>query len=209
LLEKQEMPISYKDIKGERQWKASTGLTSEKFHELVKVFGRFYEQVFGESLEERQSKSTSASTFTTYGDLLFFGLYSIRSGLTYDLLGLTFGLDAANVYKNQSIVLRVLDTALTQTGLMPKRSFDSEEDFKAYLGKEQTVLIDVTEQRRQRPGDKEEQKSDYSGKKSAYGKDAGNRGRPRPDIVCGQGIQWGCARRIFSIIQLEMIFLTA
>ena len=159
------MPINYQEIRSERQWKASTGLSSEKFKELASIFGRFYEQVFGESLQTRQSNSTSVSKFTTYKDLLFFGLYSIRSGLTYDLLGLTFGIDAANAYKNQSIVLRVLETALTQSGLMPRRAFDSEEDFKEYLGKEQSILIDVTEQQRQRPGDKEEQKSDYSGKK--------------------------------------------
>lgn len=159
------MAISYKDIRNERQWKASTGLSETQFFRLVELFGQSYESIFGESLEARQNNSSSESTFKTYADLLFFGLYSFKSGLTYDLLAISFGLSGPNAYQNQSLVIRVLETTLDRAGCLPMRAFQSEEEFKAYLAQESTILIDVTEQRVQRPEDEQEQKSAYSGKK--------------------------------------------
>jgi hypothetical protein len=132
---------------------------------LVKIFGEGYEQLFGVSMAERQNNSTNDSTFKTYEDLLFFALYSIKSGLTYDLLGLTFGLDGANAYQNQALSLGVLRAALQRGGHMPKRVYQSVEEFKAHWPEGSEILIDATEQRRQRPGNEKDQKEDYSGKK--------------------------------------------
>jgi hypothetical protein len=159
------MAISYKDVRNDRQWKASTGLSEQQFKSLVKLFEKAYEQLFGVSMLERQNNSTNENTFKTYEDLLFFSLYSLKSGLTYDLLGLTFGLDGANAYQNQALGLRVLRAALEQGGHMPKRAYQSVEDFKEHLSEENEILLDVTEQRRQRPDNQEDQKEDYSGKK--------------------------------------------
>lgn len=159
------MAITYKDVRNERQWKASTGLSEDQFNKLVQIFGLAYESLFGESMEDRQSNSTGTSTFKTYGDLLFFTLYSIKSGLTYDLLGLTFSLDGANAYQNQALGLRVLRAAMEQGGYMPKRQYQSVEEFKEHWKEESEILIDATEQTRQRPGNQQEQKEDYSGKK--------------------------------------------
>ena len=159
------MAIKYQDIRNERQWKASTGLNEKQFFTLANMFGQSYEQLFGVTMTERQGNSTAESTFKSYEDLLFFTLYSIKSGLTYDLLGLTFGLDGANAYQNQAIGLRVLRAALQTGGHMPKRTYESVEEFKEHWSEESEIFIDATEQRRQRPGNKEEQKEDYSGKK--------------------------------------------
>lgn len=78
------MAISYKEIRNDRQWKASTGLSEHQFFTLVEMFGEAYEQLFGESISDRQNNSTNESTFKTYADLLFFSLYTLKSGLTYD-----------------------------------------------------------------------------------------------------------------------------
>ncbi len=159
------MAITYKDVRNERQWKASTGLSEEQFFSLLKMFEESYEQLFGVSMSERQSNSTQESTFKTYGDLLFFTLYSIKSGLTYDLLGLTFGLDGANAYQNQALGLRVLRSALQRGSYMPKRAYQSVEEFKEHWSEESEMIIDGSEQRRQRPANQQDQKEDYSGKK--------------------------------------------
>ena len=124
------MAISYKDVRNDRQWKASTGLSEQQFNTLVKAFGEAYEILFGESMVDRQSNSTAQSTFRSYEDLLFFTLYSLKSGLTYDLLGLTFGLEGSNAYQNQALGLRVLRAALERGGHMPKRTYQSVEEFK-------------------------------------------------------------------------------
>lgn len=160
------MAISYKEVRNDRQWKASTGLSEEQFSKLVKLFGQSYEMLFGVSMGERQKNSTASSTFRTYADLLFFTLYSVKSGLTYDLLGLTFGLDGANAYQNQALGLRVLQSALEKGGYLPKRTYQSIEEFKEHWSGESEIIMDVTEQHRQRPGNEEEQKEDYSGKKN-------------------------------------------
>lgn len=159
------MPINFKDIRTDRQWKAATGLTEKQFLGLVQLFGNTYEEIFGESLESDEEQGANEAVFKAYADLLFFGLYSFKSGLTYDLLGLSFDLSPSNVYQNQSIVIRVLETTLARSGHLPKRAFHSEEEFKEYLSGESAILIDATEQWTQRPENQEEQKSYYSGKK--------------------------------------------
>ena len=159
------MAVSYKDIRTERQWRAATGLSMNQFFKLVPLFKSTYESLFDESIEDRQNNSTIESTFKTYAELLFFGLYSFKSGLTYDLLGLTFGLSNSNAYQNQSVIIRVLEVTLKNAGCMPKRSFSNEDELKDFLAKETTLLIDATEQRVQRPDNEQDQKSDYSGKK--------------------------------------------
>ena len=106
------MAISYKDIRNERQWRSSTGLREDQFIKLAELFKLAYEELFGESIKDRQNGSTSASTFQTYEELLFFGLYSIKSGLTYDLLGLSFNLATSIAYEIQALCLSVIQSAL-------------------------------------------------------------------------------------------------
>lgn len=159
------MPISYKDIRDERQWKASTGMSKKDFFALCRPFGQAYESIFGKSIQERQKDSTTGSTFKTYEDLLFFSLYSIKSGLTYDLLGLTFGLDPSNAQRNQEHGLSILRAALQAHGHLPKRVYKDVNEFETDWADADEVLIDGTEQHKQRPGNQQEQKDDYSGKK--------------------------------------------
>lgn len=159
------MAISYQSIRTHRQWRASTGLTEFQFHDLVDSFSQAYEEMFGESIADRQIKSSQEAVFQSYEDLLFFCLYSLKSGLTYDLLGLSFDLSPSNAHANQAMAVNVLQLALELRGFMPKRAYLSDEEFAAHWNKESDIMIDGTEQRRQRPVDQEEQKKDYSGKK--------------------------------------------
>jgi len=159
------MAISYKDIRTERQWKASTGLSKEQFNKLVALFEQAYIELFDETLNERQSGSPSESTFKSYSELLFYGLYSVKSGLTYDLLALSFGLAQSNAYQMQSLSLQVLQAALELGGYMPKREYATEEEFKQHWLEEAEIMVDATEQWRQRPGNQVKQKDAYSGKK--------------------------------------------
>ncbi len=53
----QEMAIKYQDVRHDRQWKASTGLSEDQFLKLALDFGKAYEDMFGVSMQERQSNS--------------------------------------------------------------------------------------------------------------------------------------------------------
>ncbi|MEL6929216.1 MAG: hypothetical protein AAFO95_11320 [Cyanobacteria bacterium J06600_6] len=159
------MAINYKDIRSQRQWKASTGLSQIQFEQLVSLFSETYKEIFDERFDERDENSTNQSAFKTYEDLLFYGLYSFKSGLSFDLLALSFGISSSTAYQYQSLVIRVLESTLLKAGHLPARAFNSEDEFKAYLKEETSILIDVTEQRIQRSANQADQKSDYSGKK--------------------------------------------
>ena len=37
------MPISHKDIRSDRQWRAATGLSKEQFENLIPLFEQTYE----------------------------------------------------------------------------------------------------------------------------------------------------------------------
>ena len=159
------MALSYRDIRDERTWKATTGLSSAKFYELVGHFQKVYEDFLGESIEERHKNAKDEATFSTYADLLFFLLYSIKTGSTYDVIAFNFGMDRANAFRNQSFGMSILRMTLAETGDLPKRVYESVGEFQYEMEKHQSLLLDATEQRRQRPGNEQGQKEDYSGKK--------------------------------------------
>ena len=139
-----------------------------RFEKLVNLFGKGYELKFGKSLELRQSDGLKESTLKSYQDLLFFTLFSLKSGVTFDVLGYVFGMDVSNAQRNQVLGLEVLEAGLLESGHLPKRDFESPEAFAAYFNAEKTLILDVTEQRVQRPKDNETQRKFYSGKKKSY-----------------------------------------
>lgn len=133
-------------------------MSVKQFLELALDVGKAYESLFGVSMQERQSNSTIESTFKMYEDILFFTLFSIKSGVIYDVLDLTFRLDVVKAYQNKVLGLRVLHAALKANGHLSKRMHESIEEFKEHQSQEDEILIDAMEQRRQRPSNPEEQK---------------------------------------------------
>ena len=160
------MSLSYKKVRDNRQWRASTGLTEDQFKKLVAEFKITYEDFLGEKISERGNNSSKESRFTSYEDFLFFLLFSIKSGLTYDLLGLSFDLDRANVFRQQTFGLRILQMTLQRLDFLPKRFFENLDEFKDQMSDHEQIILDASEQLRQRPGNQEDQKDDYSGKKN-------------------------------------------
>ena len=99
--------------------------------------------------------------------MLLFTLFSLKAGLTYDLLGLVCGMDGSNAQRHQQLGVRVLEHALGTAQSLPARSFANPVEFAVYLKEEEDLIFDGVEQRIQRPGEQEAQKDFYSGKKSA------------------------------------------
>ena len=151
------MSVSFKDLRNERQWRSSTGLNEGQFQKLSVEFARAYEQIFGVSLSERKESSSQESVFKTYEELLFFVLFSLKSGLTYDVLAFVFGCDSSNAQRNQKAALPVLRLALSNAGV---------KDFAEWFSQDEVLILDGSEQRTQRPQDNELQKEAYSGKKN-------------------------------------------
>lgn len=159
------MKLSIDDLKSERQWRSATGLDQKRFAKLVLLVEVSYPILFGKTIQERQAECPDEPHLNTYTDLLFFTLFAVKSGLTYDLIGLVTGMDGSTAKRLQDLGLAVLQHTLAQAGYAPKRRFQSVEEFKTYFHKHSTLIIDATEQRTQRPTNTDYQKLMYSGKK--------------------------------------------
>ncbi|NJL15005.1 MAG: transposase family protein [Microscillaceae bacterium] len=161
------MKLDINRLNSERKWRSATGFSRAQFETLLVFFKASYESIYGKSIEVRTAESPNHPTITQYNTLLFFTLFSLKSGLTYDLLGFVSGMDGSNAKRNQRLGLEVLQDALSKLGLLPKCGFESVEDFNAYFKEHKKLILDTTEQRIQRPKDKDAQKESYSGKKNA------------------------------------------
>lgn len=163
--DKKKMNLNIESLKTDRQWRSSIGMPANKFWKLLGFFSLTYEEIHGENIEERTSKSPNSPSITTYQELLFFTLFSLKAGLSYDLLGFVSGMDGSNAKRNQTLGLTILKQTLINLSLLPKQKIDSVEEFKAYFAAEKNLILDATEQAVQRPKNKEEQADMYSGKK--------------------------------------------
>jgi hypothetical protein len=159
------MKLQLSDLKTERQWRAATGYDQTRFEKLLVLFTTSYLSLYGCSVAARQAGLEIVPSLPSEEELLYFTLFSLKSGLTYDLLGLVCGMDAANAKRNQTLGLEVLEHALRKVDCLPKREFKDVAEFSEYLKNEETLIFDGTEQRTQRPSNNEAQKENYSGKK--------------------------------------------
>lgn len=159
------MKLSVIDLHTDRQWRSATGLDQKRFDKLLALLPAAYQQIYGQSIQQRQKDCPNEPTLNTYEDLLLFTLFSLKSGLSFDLLGFTTGMDGSTAKRNQDTGLALIKAALSQSGHLPKTHFDNAESFKAYFMDKGSVMIDATEQRTQRPVAKDYQQGMYSGKK--------------------------------------------
>ena len=70
-----------------------------------------------------------------------------------------------NAKRNQKIGLEILAKTLAELNVIPKRKLLTVKDFEDFFQDEKDLIFDATEQRIQRPGDYNQQKETYSGKK--------------------------------------------
>lgn len=164
-MDQNDKMISYKTIKNDRQWRATTGLTEVKFHRLCRAFRDSYESVNEVSLAEGAARLDVSLILPTYEDCLFLVLFQLKNGLGYDNLGFLIGTDGNTAQLNFEKYHHILEKALGSLGAMPKRGFTSVAEFESYLEGEKDLILDGSEQATQRPKGYEKQKEKYSGKK--------------------------------------------
>lgn len=159
------MKISTVDLKQERQWRAATGVNEKQFYQLLKLFKQAYLDTYKETLAKRKVEVNIDYCIDNEEELLLFTLFSLKAGLTYDVLGFVCGMNASNAKRNQTIGLAILEKTLAGLNMMPKRKLLTVEDFETFFKEEKPLILDATEQRIQRPVDSARQKDTYSGKK--------------------------------------------
>ena len=102
------MKIQLSDLTTERKWRAATGFDKQRFEKLLELFKKSYLKIYGKPVKERQVQTEIHYCLNSQEELLFFTLFSLKSGLTYDLLGLVCGMEASNAKRNQKTGLEVL-----------------------------------------------------------------------------------------------------
>lgn len=96
------------DLKDDRQWAAVTGLSKARFEKLLPLFRTSYLELYGKPVAKRPAALDLPPGLPSEEALLFFTLFSLKTGLTYDALGLASGMDRANAKGNQTLGLEVL-----------------------------------------------------------------------------------------------------
>lgn len=160
------MKLQIADLTTDRQWSAATGYTAAQFAKLLALFTQSYLELYGQPVAQRQADLAITPTLTSEEELLFFTLFSLKAGLTYDLLGFVSGMESANAKRPQQLGLAVLQPPLAAAQCRPRRTFQHAEEFQHSLQNAPTVIFDGLEQRMQRPQENEVQRAFCSGKKS-------------------------------------------
>jgi hypothetical protein len=165
------------EIRDDRQLRALTGVSTEKFSTLEAAFTLAlddekelkYREGIVQGKRQRKPGGGQKGKLPTAHEKLTFLLYYLKVYPTFDVLGTQFGLNRSKACENVHDLLPILGRALDNLGVLPEREFKTVEDFRTACNWVDEILIDATERPHCRPQDDEKQKDLYSGKKKAYG----------------------------------------
>lgn len=148
-----------KALLDKRTSQATIGLTRKVFEKLVPEF----EKALKKCTKKNPYRGGRPDKLKTSREKLFFVLYYLKNYPTYDVLGVQFGLHRSNAFRKVNRYLEALILALKTKRVLPAVSLG---ELNKRLNDLELVIVDGTEQRKNRPKDKEKQKNYYSGKKN-------------------------------------------
>lgn len=153
----------FANAKTERVYKASTGLSISEFNELALDVASYYDPILPQDVIEPYG---TASSIEDAKELLFLVLYHHKTAVTYDVLGLSFGISNGVAFNYVQLGKQILKTVLTQKDCIPKRLFTNKAEFDAYFQDTAELRIDATECPTQRPVNQVDQEARYTSKKN-------------------------------------------
>ena len=153
---------------------AATGLTVAEFEQLLPAYQAAYAKQYPAQLtakgEERQRRMGGGwkGVLQTDADRLLFILVYLKTNPLQVMQGLQFGLSQAQANYWIQRLLPVVRAALGAQALLPARDGKQVATSKLALEGLPDLVLDGTERRRERPKDREQQKTTYSGKKKTH-----------------------------------------
>ncbi|QEP41889.1 transposase family protein [Ectothiorhodospiraceae bacterium BW-2] len=147
------MKFSTSELNTDRGWAAATGIKKKQFYLILETFEKSHLSIIESKSLKNTIKIGDEFCIKNTEELLFFTLFSLKSGLTYDNLGFVAGISPSYAHKVQAFGLSVLEHALNELECMPIRKFKDPIEFKEFFEKSniENILIDATEQTKQRP----------------------------------------------------------
>ncbi len=152
----------FSNVKSDRQFRATTGLSRLEFNELSTSFSNHFTPSILTGFPEGFGNN---SAFQDPSEALFFVLYHHKVNCTYDVLGLSFGIARVTAHNCVSLFKTILKKTLESESVMPKRIFSSISEMETYLAGVEEIFIDATESPSERPEDEHKQEQMYSKKK--------------------------------------------
>lgn len=162
--------MQWHDPTDEREHQAVYGLDKQSLARIVELCEFGYKELHDVTFDEMLSDNPFGkdARLRSIKDLICYTLIILKSGITFDFAGYLVRFDRSRAHRQFSNGLSLLHYVLEDQDFLPTRFFDSPDDFDQYFDKKQVIIIDATEQRLQRPQDKEYQKEAYSGKKKSH-----------------------------------------
>lgn len=167
------MGLTYARLKDKpKKLLALTGLTGTEFDDLLVAFTTVSQPnpTTTRHGQPRQRKAGSGRKATLHlvEDRLLFILVYQKTYPLQEIMAELFDLDVSNVNEWIHRLLPLLRNALDELGVLPERDAQAVAQAQAQRPTGQTVIVDGTERRRQRPKNPEKQALHYSGKKKAH-----------------------------------------
>ena len=155
--------------KDKREFRSVIGLDNEQFIILTEQCSNAYKILKNQSYEEflKDNPNGKNAKIKSIKDLVFYTLVILKSGITFDFAAFLMQFDRSRAHRQFKNGLHLLHYCLEIRGFIPLRSFQNPIEFEAQLNKNEPIIIDATEQKIQRPQDRELQNDTYSGKKKA------------------------------------------
>lgn len=153
------MVTIYQNLKNKRQYSASTGLKKEQFETLLDTFKKYY------VAKEQPFEGSITPVLTDAGEALFFILYYLKTGLTFQVLGMCFGISDYSACSYIKKLKPILLTCLKELKMMPLGLFSSEKEFDEVFKDVKEIVIDCTEITVPRAEDYDKQSDFYNGQK--------------------------------------------
>jgi hypothetical protein len=151
----------FDNVKTDRDYRSTTGLSLTEFKELSSLFSCYYRPSI---LVGFPAGFGHNSIFQNPSEALFFLLYHHKVAVTYDVLALSFGMGRATAHTAIKALKPILKLVLGEQKSLPARLFSTAQDLEAYFSSVGDLMLDATETPTQRPNNEQEQADRYSKK---------------------------------------------
>jgi len=162
-----------KALKDNRILKSLTGLSIDKFKELVPYFDTILKEEEAKRIKNNKNRKRKAgggrkAILESSEAKLFYILFYVKVYPTFDVAGFIFDVNRSQTNRWMHQLLPILEKALDRRVVLPKRRIENMEAFIKSFPEIKDVFIDGTERHIKRSSDKKQQRLDYSGKKKAH-----------------------------------------
>jgi len=167
------MRLTYARIKDKpKKLLALTGLTRIEFDDLLLAFNTVSQPNAAVTQQghprQRRTGGGRKATLQLNEDRLLFILVYLKTYPLQEIMAELFDMDVSKVNEWIHRLLPMVRDALDELGVLPEREAQAVAQAQVQRRTGQTIILDGTERRRQRPKSPKKQALHYSGKKKAH-----------------------------------------